>query len=71
MRKMVVNVKHYFDSIRKSPNAIEMPSTQFTGSALNISESTVKVIMAAFNKKGEEGLYFSNIQKRGRPAYTL
>lgn len=71
MRKMVVNVKHYFDSIRNNYSMLEMPSTQLAASALDISESAVKVIMAAFNKNGEDGLYFSNIQKRGRPSYTL
>ena len=71
MRKMVVNVKHYFDSIRKNPNALEMSATQLTASALDVSESTVKVIMAAFNKNGENGLNFSRIEKRGRPAYAL
>ena len=50
MRKMVVNVKHFFDSIKKDANALKMPASQLTSSALGISESTVKVIMAAFNK---------------------
>ena len=47
MRKMAVNVKHFFDSIKKTPNDLAMPASQLTASALNISESTVRVIMAA------------------------
>jgi transposase len=71
MRKMVVNVKHFFDSTKKTPNNLTRPASQLTASALNISESTVKVIMAAFNKKGEEGLNSSKFQQRGRPTYTV
>ncbi len=71
MRKMVVNAKHFFDSTKKTPNNLTRPASQLTASALNISESTVKVIMAAFNKKGEEGLNSSKFQQRGRPTYTV
>lgn len=71
MRKMVVSVKHFFDHTKKTPNDLINPASQLTASALNISESTVKVIMAAFNKNGEEGLDFSKFQQRGRPIYTL
>ena len=71
IRKMIVNVKHFFDSIKKVPNDLTMPASQLTASALNISESTVKVIMAAFNKKGGDGLNFSKFQQRGRPAYAI
>ena len=71
MRKMVVSVKHFFDHTKKTPNDLINPASQLTASALNISESTVKVIMAAFNKNGEEGLDFSKFQQRGRPTYTL
>ncbi len=71
MRKMVVNVKHYFDSIKKSPDSLSIPASKLTASALSISESTVKVIMSAFNKKGEEGLNFSKFQQRGHPTYTV
>jgi len=48
-----------------------MPANQLFASALNISELTVKVIMAAFNKKGEDGLNFSKFQQRGRSTYTV
>jgi len=71
MRKMVVNVKHFFDSIKKDANALKMPASQLTSSALGISESTVKVIMAAFNKNGEQGLAFSKFQQRGRRSFTV
>ena len=55
MRKMVINVKHFFDRLKVAPTDLEAPARQLTASALNISESTVKVIMAAFKKKGEAG----------------
>ena len=71
MRKMVVNVKHFFDNMKKAHNAMERPASKLAASALDISESTVKVIMAAFNKKGEDGLKFSKFQQRGRPAYAV
>jgi len=71
MRKMVVSTKQFFDSIKKNPNALKKPATQLAATSLDVSESTVKVIMAAFNKKGEEGLDFSNFQQRGRPTYTV
>ncbi|MCK5128089.1 MAG: hypothetical protein KAR42_17670, partial [candidate division Zixibacteria bacterium] len=71
MRKMVVNVKHFFDHIKKVPNAIERPASKLAASALDISESTVKVIMATFNKKGNNGLKFSKFQHRGRPTYAV
>ena len=71
MRKMVVNVKHFFDHIKKDPKAMEKPASKLAASALDISESTVKVIMAAFNKKGEDGLNFSKFQHRGRPAHAV
>jgi len=71
MRKMAVNVKHYFDNLKSIPNTLSSPATRLTASALGISESTVKVIMAAYNKKGEEGLDWSKSQQKGRPAYAV
>lgn len=71
MRKMVVNAKLFFDDLKSAPSTLELPATQLAASALGISESTVKVIMAAYNKKGEEGLDWSKFQQRGRPTYTV
>jgi len=72
MRKMVVNVKRFFDTNKKtSDNLATIPASKLTASALDISESTVKVVMAAFNKKGDDGLNFSNFPQRGRPSYVL
>ncbi len=71
MRKMAVNVKHYFDDLKSTPDTLRKPATQLTASALSISESTVKVIMAAFNKNGKDGLGWSKSQQRGRPAYAV
>jgi hypothetical protein len=42
MRKMVVNVKNFFDEL-KSADTLEAPATKLTASALSIGESTVKV----------------------------
>ena len=71
MRKMAVNVKHYFDNLKSTPNTLRNSATQLAASALGISESTVKVIMAAYNKKGGDGLDWSKSQQRGRPAYAV
>lgn len=71
MRKMVVNVKQFFDSLKTVRNDLEKPASQLTASALDISESTVKVIMAAFNRKGNEGLNHSRFGQRGRRTYTV
>ncbi len=71
MRKMVVNTKHFFDNLKSTPNTLENPATQLAASALGISESTVKVIMAANNKNGEEGLDWGKFKQRGPPAYAI
>ena len=71
MRKMVVNVKHFFDVFKKEHRTLKEPATALTASSLDISESTVKVIMAAFNRDGEEGLAFSKFGQRGRPSFIV
>lgn len=71
MRKMAVNVKRYFDNLKSAPDSLRNPATRLAASALGISESTVKVILAAYNKKGENGLDWSKSQQRGRPAYAI
>ena len=70
MRKMVVNVKYFFDNMKSDHNTLKTSATQLAASALSISESTVKIIMAAYNKKGEEGLDWGS-QQRGHPKYTV
>lgn len=67
MRKLVVNVKQYFDKHKNTPER----STLLAASALGVSESTIKVIMAAFNKKGDDGLSWSNADNRGRPSFAI
>ena len=42
MRKMAVNVKHFFDNLKSTPTILGNPATQLASSALGISESTVK-----------------------------
>ena len=71
MRKMVVNVKLFFDSIKSETAPFKQPASRLTASALGVSESTVKVIMSSFNKRGEDGLSGSNFNNRGRPNYAL
>jgi len=71
MRKMVVNVKHFFDDLTHLRHTLKKPATQLAASALGISESTVKVTMAAYNKKGTDGLDWSHFQQRGRPTYNV
>ena len=71
IRKMAVNVKHYFDNLKSTPDNLKNPATRLAASALGISESTVKVIMAAYNKKGNDGLDWSKSHQRGRPAYAI
>ena len=71
MRKMVVNVKQFFDIVKSDATGLKQPASSLAASALCVSESTVKVIMAAFNKKGDDGLSRSNFNNRGRPSYAL
>jgi len=71
IRRMVVNVKHFLDDFKKAHKSIRLPATQLTASALGISESTVKIIMAAYNKKGDDGLDWSKAAQRGRPKYMV
>ena len=71
MRKLVVNVKEFFDKCKKNSDLFDRPTSVLTASALGISESTVKVIMSAFNKTGENGLLKSNNEHRGRPSFSL
>jgi transposase len=67
MRKLIVNVKQYFDEHKHAGEK----ATVLAASALGVSESTVKVIMAAFNKQGESGLSWSNADNRGRPSFII
>lgn len=71
MRKLVVNVKRYFDQYKKDRKILEGSATTLTASILNISETTVKLIMAAFNKGGDDALQLTNIKNRGHPAFAI
>ena len=71
MRKMAVNVKLFFDNLKSNADSLGNPATQLAASALGISQSTVKVIMAAYNKKGTDGLDWSRSRQRGRPTYAV
>ena len=71
MREMIVNVKVFFDDFKLSIDKRIPPATKLTASAIGVSESTVKVIMAAYNKNGIDGLNWSQFQQRGRPTYAV
>jgi len=71
MREMVVNVKVFFDDFKLSIDEKIPPASKLAASAIGVSESTVKVIMAAYNKKGMDGLNWSQFQQRGRPTYAV
>ena len=69
MRKLIVNTKMFFDDFRKKYD-LEQQSSFLTAKALGIGEATVKRVMAAFNKSGENGL--SNItDAREKPPFAL
>ena len=75
MRQLIVNVKQFFDQHKNifqacNETANERSST-LAATALGISESTVKVIMAAFNERGAEGLLWSKSDNRGRPSFSI
>lgn len=70
MRQLVVNVKHFFDQNKQNFQILQASATALAASAIGISESTVKVVMAAFNKKGVDGLHGSK-NTRGRPAFVV
>lgn len=71
MRQLIVNVKHFFDQNRKDPQLMNAGASSLAAAALGVSESTVKVVMAAFNKKGEDGLCWSDVKNKGRPSFVL
>ena len=72
MRKLVVNVKHFFSSHKKQYEVLNAKSSiSLTAAALGISEATVGNIMAAFNKGGDENLNWSGSENRGRPSFSI
>lgn len=71
MRKLVVNVKQFYHHHRKDHEIFKRPSDELTAKTLGISISTVRVIMAAFNKQGDDGLSWSNQDSRGRPTFVV
>lgn len=71
MRKLIVNVKRFFDENRKDSSLSHTGSTLLAARALGVSESTVKTILAAFNKAGDSGLQESLKTSRGRPSFSI
>lgn len=71
MRKLVVNLKQFFDTHRNdSALFFNTSSTELTSHALGIGETTVKMIMATFNKGGNESLQAPK-PNRGRPPFAI
>ena len=70
MRKLVVNVKQFFDIQRKNPDLSNSSATELASRALGVGESTVKMIMAAYNKGGDEQLRPQKTN-RGRPSFSI
>lgn len=71
MRQLIVNVKLFFDQNKPILQLLDKGAADLAATALDVSESTVRAIMTAFNKKGVDGLSWSNKKNRGRPAFTL
>ncbi len=71
MRQLIVNVKNFFDQHKNTSQMLNERSSTLAATALGISESTVKVIMAAFNKGGTDGLLWSKSDNRGRPSFSI
>jgi transposase len=71
MRKLVVNVKCFFDQYRKEPEKTAKSATALASAALGIGETTVKMIMATFNSGGDQGLSRSQTVNRGRPSFAV
>ena len=66
VKRVVVSVKLYFDSIKISPKE---SSTKRTADAVGIGEATVKRIMASYNK--DPKLLDNCIKMRGRPPHLV
>jgi len=71
MRQLIVNVKLFFDKNKNNPEILKMSARAVAASALGVSETTVKNVMAAFNNEGLNGLLKSGAVHRGRPSFTL
>ena len=69
MRKMIVNVKQFLDRCKTDPDLLQDRTSRVTASALGISESTVKVVMSAYNK-GDKNLDWKS-EQRGKPKYSI
>ncbi len=71
MRQLIVNVKLFFDKNKNNSDILQTGARALTASALGISETTVKNIMAAFNSEGADGLLKSGSGHRGRPSFAI
>ena len=71
MRKIIVNVKHFFDQSKKKSELFDNPASALTASAVGINETTVKKIMSEFNKNGENYLYKTGNDRRGKPVFSF
>lgn len=71
MRQLIINVKLFFDKNKNNPEILKTAPRALAASALGVSETTVKNIVAAFNSKGHDGLLKSSSENRGRPSFVL
>ena len=71
IRQLIVNVKQFFDKNKNNPEMFKTRARVLAASALGISETTVKNIMAVFNSGGVDSLHKSREAHRGRPSFAI
>ena len=64
VKKVVVDLKHYFDRIKNDEKELEQPSVTKVAHALDMGVATVKRIMADFNRNPD---FLQPMRARGRP----
>lgn len=69
IKKIIVQLKHYFDDIQSRKSAHQLSSVNKTAEALNVGVASVKRVMADFNRdpKSLEEMPKS----KGKPSYAL
>jgi len=65
IKKIIPELKHYFDSVKVAPEEENLPSVNRVATALNLGVATIRRIMADYNK--DPNFYSNAPQKRGRP----
>jgi transposase len=70
MRQMVVNAKRFFDASKRDGNYENTPSATLTSQSLGVSISTVKVVMSAYKKLGENSFCRNQSDDRDQSSYS-